>query len=216
MNGTMKNIRTIEDILEVSNENTANLIPLRTLHHSDNYNANIITCYRKKKRSNYNLQSITDAGRDQKKLFKLANDLLGRNCKNQLPNNETDLNCAQNFSSFFNSKINIIINSLPHCFTTPHSLYDNTCLFETCILPTTDLIIKLIKSNKSTSLNDPLPISILHQLARLIAPHFQPIICRSLLTASFPDSMKNAIITPQIKNIKSDPNDLKNYRPISQ
>ena len=28
--------------------------------------------------------------------------------------------------------------------------------------------------------------------------------------------MKNAIITPQIKNIKSDPNDLKNYRPISQ
>ena len=48
MNGTMKNVRTIEDILEVSNENTANLIPSRTLHHSDNYNANIITCYRKK------------------------------------------------------------------------------------------------------------------------------------------------------------------------
>ena len=169
-----------------------------------------------KKRSNYNLQSITDAGRDQKRLFKLANDLLGRNCKNKLPNNETDLNCAQNFSSFFNSKINIIINSLPHCFTTPHSLYDNTCLFETFIPPTTDLIIKLIKSSKSTSLNDPLPISILHQLARLIAPHLQSIICRSLLTASFPDSMKNAIITPQIKNIKSDPNDLKSYRPISQ
>ena len=39
MNGTMNNVRTIEDILEVSNENTAN---------SDNYNANIITCYRKK------------------------------------------------------------------------------------------------------------------------------------------------------------------------
>ena len=74
----------------------------------------------------------------------------------------------------------------------------------------------MIKSSKSTSLNDPLPISILHQLARLIAPHLQSIICRSLLTASFPDSMKNAIITPQIKNIKSDPNDLKNYRPISQ
>ena len=36
-----------------------------------------------KKRSNYNLQSITDARRDQKKLFKLANDLLGRNCKNK-------------------------------------------------------------------------------------------------------------------------------------
>ena len=105
---------------------------------------------------------------------------------------------------------------LPHCFTTPHSLYDNTCLFETFIPPTTDLIIKLIKSSKSTSLNDPLPISILHQLARLIAPHLQSIIFRSLLTASFPDIMKNAIITPQIKNIKSDPNDLKNYRPISQ
>ena len=28
--------------------------------------------------------------------------------------------------------------------------------------------------------------------------------------------MENAIITPLIKNIKSDPNDLKNYRPISQ
>ena len=165
---------------------------------------------------NIQLQPSIDAGRDQKKLFKPANDLLGRNCKNQLPNNETDLNCAQNFSSFFNSKINIIINSLPHCFTTPHSLYDNTYLFETFIPPTTDLIIKLIKSSKSTSLNDPLPISILHQLARLIAPHPQSIICRSLLTASFPDSMKNAIITPKIKNIKSDPNDLKNYRPISQ
>ena len=144
-----------------------------------------------KKRSNYNLQSITDAYRDQKKLFKLANVLLGRHCKNKLPNNETDLNCAQNFSSFFNSKINIIINSLPHCFTTPHSLYDDTCLFETFIPPTTDLIIKLIKSCKSISLSDPLPISILHQLARLIAPHLQSIICRSLLTASFPDSMKN-------------------------
>ena len=47
MNGMMKNVRTIEYILEVSNENTANLILSRTLHHSDNYNANIITCYRK-------------------------------------------------------------------------------------------------------------------------------------------------------------------------
>ena len=35
---------------------------------------------------------------------------------------------------------------------------------------------------------------------------------RSLLTASFPDSMTNSIITPQIKNIKSDLNDLKNYQ----
>ena len=99
---------------------------------------------------------------------------------------------------------------------TPYSLYDNSYLFEIFIPPTTDLIIKLIKSSKSTSLNDPLPISILHQLARLIAPYLQYIICRSLLTASFPDSMKNAIITPLNKNINSDPNDLKNYRPISQ
>ena len=37
------------------------------------------------KKIQYNLQSMTDAGRDQKKLFKLANDLLGRNCKNQFP-----------------------------------------------------------------------------------------------------------------------------------
>ena len=44
-----------------------------------------------------------------------------------------------------------------------------------------------------------------------MSPHLQAIICRSMLTASFPDSMKNAIITPQIKNINFDPNDLNNY-----
>ena len=126
------------------------------------------------------------------------------------------LSQAKKNISYRKLSFKIIINSLPHCFTTPHSLYDNTCLFETFIPPTTDLIIKLIKSNKSTSLNDPLPISILHQLARLIAPHLTSIICRSLLTALFPDSMTNSIITPQIKKIKSDPNDLKNYRSISQ
>ena len=43
----MKNIRTIEDILEVSNENTANIIPSRTLHYSDNYNANITVTEKK-------------------------------------------------------------------------------------------------------------------------------------------------------------------------
>ena len=117
------------------------------------------------KKSNCNLKSINEAGRDQKRLYEVANSLLGRNSKILLPNDNTDLDCANNFSEFFTNKLNNILDSLPKYNTTPQSLYNNNnCTFESFTQPTNELIIKLPKSCKSTSFHDPLPLNLVHKL----------------------------------------------------
>ena len=68
--------------------------------------------------------------------------------------------------------------------------------------------------NKSCSL-DVLPTWLLKQCMPTILPTLTKIINISLKSGIFPTSLKQAIVTPIIKKTSLDPNELKNYRPVS-
>ena len=68
--------------------------------------------------------------------------------------------------------------------------------------------------NKSCDL-DPIPVSLLKDCTEQLAPIITEIINTSLLTGEFPESLKQARVRPLLKKPNLDPENLANYRPVS-
>ena len=82
-------------------------------------------------------------------------------------------------------------------------------------LETDDLKI-LFKSIKYKFLIlDPIPTWLLLECFNELAPILLPIINKFLSTGIFLSTLKQSIVKPFIKNFHSDPNELLNYKPIS-
>ena len=62
---------------------------------------------------------------------------------------------------------------------------------------------------------DPIPTSLLLECLDTVIPTMTSIISDSLKSGVFPSSYKSAIVTPLLKKPSRDPNDLNNYRPVS-
>ena len=69
-------------------------------------------------------------------------------------------------------------------------------------------------SNASSDL-DPFPTALLKKCFSALLPIITAIVNLSLRTGSFPDTLKNALVHPLLKKSTRDPNDLKNYRTVS-
>ena len=78
---------------------------------------------------------------------------------------------------------------------------------------------ELLKTIRSMSLKtcelDPLPASLYSDCLPALLPFTTDIINTSLKSGTVPDSFKSAIVRPLLKKHNLDPNELKNYRPIS-
>ena len=85
------------------------------------------------------------------------------------------------------------MNSLPRCGS-PHAL--TRCSKETCTL-------------------DPIPSWLVASCAYQIVPVVTHIVNASLFMADVPSNLKQAVVTPILKNNKLDKDNLNNYRPIS-
>ena len=62
---------------------------------------------------------------------------------------------------------------------------------------------------------DPIPTSLLKEHAVTLAPTITNIVNLSMLTGEIPAELKQAIVTPLLKQSSLDPNILKHYRPVS-
>ena len=118
------------------------------------------------KRYKHNKTLIQEADRDIKKLYNLSNNLLGRKSKPKI-----DISSVTTFDNFFYSKISNIIKSLPNCNLLPQSLYDCTSTLNNFNLTSINEITKLIKSTRSISSLDPLPLKLLQELTPIISPY---------------------------------------------
>ena len=77
-------------------------------------------------------------------------------------------------------------------------------------------IIKIIgKSPNKTCGLDPVPTWIIKKLPGTMAPIIAVIINRSIALSAVPASLKEAWVTPILKKPSLDPENLKNFRPIS-
>ncbi|KAJ1091975.1 hypothetical protein NDU88_005089 [Pleurodeles waltl] len=75
--------------------------------------------------------------------------------------------------------------------------------------------INTMASIHSGSPSDPYPHQIFNKAINIITPHLCAIINSSFETATFPESWKQADVNALFKKPKADPDDPKNYRPVS-
>jgi hypothetical protein len=159
-----------------------------------------------------------------KKLWSLLADRTGfflrsarRNAATKLqPNTEADM--AQSFATFFNNKTKDINQQLlSHSAQMPQT--DDATLAGTLMHvfePTNpkEISVHLAKLKKKTSPNDVFPNRLL-TAEKDVIPFFTFICNRSFDEGTFPDVLKEAIITPVLKKPQLDPDIPSNYRPIS-
>ena len=158
----------------------------------------------------------------KKQLFHVTDKLLGRHKSSPLPTT-ISLDCLPGqFSTYFHDKVAIIRNQLD-CGTSQalalpynHDIEFQQTPFTSFQPITIDYLHSLITkcAPKSCEL-DPIPTSLLLECLDAVLPTMTSIINDSLKTGVFPSSYKSAIVTPLLKKHSLDPNDLKNYRPVS-
>ena len=161
---------------------------------------------------------IANGQSNTRTLFSTFNKLLK-------PHNTVSLspNQCASVSNFFSSKIDNIHQELVNSdlMSSDYQIGHNHIFvpaktFSNFELPSVDFITKLItKSKSSTCSLDPLPTVLVKSCTHSISPIITAIVGSSLSSATVPSSLKMASISPILKKPGADPNDLNNYRPIS-
>ena len=120
---------------------------------------------------------------------------------------------ASDFHSFLDQKVNDVRTSTagapPPDYTPTTSRFGS---FATCSLETVERIIRGSPS-KSCQL-DPIPTFVVKQFLDVLLP-FMTCMCNASVQEGLPSSQMDAVITPVLKKVGLDPDELKSYRPIS-
>ena len=154
-------------------------------------------------KSSYFTGKLNNFGMSSKQEFKLSFKLIDRDLNRNLPDQPDSFICTA-FSSFFQRKISLIIDSLPRfdpalfdvtqitstnhwsCFTLPDSSRHNH-------------LFSLLNSLKSHSPLDPVPLCLFHSITPYLIGFITDKINVSIITAAVPQTMKYSYITPLLK-----------------
>ena len=178
---------------------------------------------RRLKKDHYSNQ-IVECGRDQKKIFKTTSSWMGTKYDAILPASECKEELAQEFMSYFQGKVKNIHRELSASMSTSNPFidilssfdsppYDNLSEFSPVTTKEiTDIVIH--SNNKHCSL-DPIPTSLAKRMIHLLAAPITMIVNKSFTSGTVPTAMKSALIRPSLKKPCLDPEDRKNYRPVS-
>ena len=168
----------------------------------------------KKAQSDY-FSSLFKSNSNTKELWHSIDKLLNRS-SSSLPNSSSK-HSADQFCTYFVDKIKTLRSKLPLIDLNPLSLPDKSPpIFSSFKLVSVDEIKQLILSSpKSTCLLDPVQSNLLPHCIDSIAPIITRIVNLSLSSGVFSKQLKSALVKPLLKMSNLDPNDLKNYRPIS-
>ncbi|XP_072014277.1 uncharacterized protein [Amphiura filiformis] len=156
-----------------------------------------------------------------KDTFKTLGVLLNKNCR-ALPTFDTPDELCNKFAQFFTDKVakirgNIDSNTVvsPPSIVTRNNIVVANDLVSFKELDETEVRdIIMSCANKSCSL-DYMPTWMVREYIDIVIPHITCIVNNSLTTGIFPHNLKQAMVTPIIKKVTLDWNDLQNYRPVS-
>ena len=203
--------------------------------------SNKISKSEKKKAINYYKQAIVDAKKqdniekferskhDPKLLYKTFNNLTEPNKEMVLPTHSNKTDLGNKFANFYVDKIDLIMQniqlnkcnrSLNHIFSNTNKLFAGTSLacktfdnFDP--IDELTLIKTLARIKPKDSFTDPIPVWLFKECSGLLNCKIISIINKSLAEGIFPDTLKQAVVVPVVKDRSKDKNDFKNYRPIS-
>lgn len=170
-----------------------------------------------KKKTEYYSKLVEDAGKCQKTLFKVANELLDKNEERVLPCHTDSKALADEFNKFYIEKVQKIRRSIPEV-KLDHEFYSQPFQGQPLeILRPTNVeeIEKIIKeSGIKTSVEDPLPAALVKLCLDIMLPVYTDLVNKSLVEGSI-ENLKTSVIDPTIKKAGLD-TDIKNhYRPVN-
>ena len=169
-----------------------------------------------KAKTNYHKTKL--AGLDHRQLFREVDKLCSSAADRVLPSSESEEKLANDFATFFMEKIERVKNkldNLPSTYTRTETPLSESQLprFTEVSLETVRKVV--MKSPSSSCHSDCIPTWLLKECLEELLPAITRIVNSSLLSGKFPSSYKLARVTPLIKKVGKDPEDLNNYRPIS-
>ena len=191
------------------------------IHDRDEYNRSF-TEWRNKlhtAKTNHLSEMIAKNRTDSKALFRSMNTVMHRTKANPLPENRSSKDLADQFCSFFKTKIDRIRDDFAEDtagafdFDKKATLATPLCAFD--LVSDTDIHQILTKSADKSCNLDPIPTSILKQCVDIITPVISRIVNLSLQSSSMPDIFKRALVSPLLiekPNLDRIPS---NYRPVS-
>ena len=175
-----------------------------------------------KKKSFYQ-QSLNSSKGDTRALFKKIKKLMGTDV-NELPYCVNDVELAEQFKSFFCSKISSIRTDIEVEKNTSPSynpVFEKECNKVDCSLnyfcSMSEIEVSDVVKGMSTKFCslDPIPTWLFKESLPELLPLLCYIVNESLKVGIFPQSLKHAIIKPTIKANKLDPESCSSYRPVS-
>ena len=168
----------------------------------------------------YFVSELEQCKGDTRRLYRLLNGLLQRGKSSSPPSNKDPQLLASRFAQAFNTKVETIRLTLGDqsmsCYSSDYQPCSSVPLLHT--FPTTsvsDTCQLIIKSPSTTCALDPVPTWLLKHIAEDLAPFLTHLINSSITSGVVPRSMKHAIVTPLLKKANLDPDNMTNYRPIS-
>jgi len=166
----------------------------------------------------YYNEKINDCNKDQRKLYDVINNLMHRKEETKLPSG-TVAELVQSFNSFFVSKIDSIREKIASCNnSTLQTTPSEPCahVFSNFNPVNEDDVKKTITGSKNATCElDSIPTELLKESIPVITPSLVKLFNCSLLSGIVPLTFKHAIVKPLIKKTSLDPENLKNFRPIS-
>ncbi len=200
--------------LEKIANKTKNEIDKQLFKEQKNRVNHLLETYKK----DYYSKLINDNKDDPKNLFKYLNEALHRKEDTLLPPSSSDIELAEQFSTFFNGKIERIRNNLDRDTPLSHHSVEqtkyNVPMSEFKSLSEDEVRDLIKKTSNKHCLLDPAPTYIVKDNLEEILPLITKIINLSLQLGDMPLSMKHAIIKPLLKKsgLELVHN---NYRPVS-
>jgi vacuolar-type H+-ATPase subunit H len=170
-------------------------------------------------RDEYYRSRLNASNGNKKETYNIVNQLMDKDLKKGLaPTNKPANVLCDEMQKFFNEKVEKIYSEMiPNdSYERPGSLdFEGNVLAEFQPISNEELTLVLSEINKKECEADPIPIKLLVQVICEVTPIIKFIVNDSLKRGIFPDSIKNALVRPVIKDENGDVNSLKNYRPIS-
>ena len=173
------------------------------------------------KKKNYYSSLISNCNNSQRELFKVCNNLLDKPKCSVLPKSTSPNHLANRFNDFFCDKIEKIRSKFP---PSTQNVSEGLCVMEFPVQNSTlnefepvteEQLVKIIKSAPiKTSPDDPIPAILLKTCIDSILPNLVQLVNLSLTTGSM-DGLKESVVTPLLKKLGADTEELSNYRPIT-
>ena len=172
-------------------------------------------------KTRYYNDKVNAAGNKSKELFQVAKSLLHKQKSTSLPSHITEKDLANKFGQFFSNKISKIRNDLTQSVNNSADMggtntsHDITGMSSFTPISESKLEKLIMKGNSKSCALDPIPTSLVKRMLNVLLPIICDIVNKSIMGFTMPNALKEAIVKPLIKKPTLDPENLKNFRPVS-